>query len=239
MASLPRIRLPRRHGTGSPLSAVKQIAEPWDTGTGGYKSATSRPGWAEWNDQYRDTVRRFWKGDEGLLPVFASRFSGSADLHDRRARRPWASINFVTAHDGFTLRDLVSYNEKHNDANNEDNHDGSDNQKQQELRRRRADRRPRGLALCRRQMRNFLATLPVSQGVPMLLGGGEFGRSQGGNNNAYCQDRATKGAGYDKKVLACPSGQKSRRCVGYALKTQPNLHHQPLIRATTPRSAST
>ena len=109
------------------LSGVKLIAEPWDTGTGGYQVGNFPPGWAEWNDQYRDTVRRFWKGDEGHLPVFASRFSGSADIHDRRGRRPWASINFVTAHDGFTLRDLVSYNEKHNEANKEDNQDGSDN----------------------------------------------------------------------------------------------------------------
>jgi glycogen operon protein len=188
------------------LSAVKLIAEPWDTGTGGYQLGNFPPGWAEWNDQYRDTVRRFWKGDEGLLPVFASRFSGSADIHDRRGRRPWASINFVTAHDGFTLRDLVSYNEKHNDANNEDNHDGSDNNNSWNCGAEGPTDDPEVVALRKRQMRNFLATLLLSQGVPMLLGGDEFGRSQGGNSNAYCQDSAIswldwEGMGQEGKAL--------------------------------------
>ena len=170
------------------LSAVKLIAEPWDTGTGGYQVGNFPPGWAEWNDQYRDTVRRFWKGDEGHLPNFASRFSGSADIHGRRGRRPWASINFVTAHDGFTLRDLVSYNEKHNETNKEDNRDGSDNNSSWNCGAEGPTDDPEIGGLRRRQMRNFLATLLLSQGVPMLLGGDEFGRSQGGNSNAYCQD---------------------------------------------------
>jgi isoamylase len=170
------------------LSAVKLIAEPWDTGTGGYQVGNFPPGWAEWNDQYRDTVRRFWKGDEGHLSAFASRFSGSADIHGRRGRRPWSSINFVTAHDGFTLRDLVSYNEKHNEANKEDNRDGSDNNNSWNCGAEGPTDDPVIISLRRRQMRNFLATLLLSQGVPMLLGGDEFGRTQGGNNNAYCQD---------------------------------------------------
>ncbi|HLT03319.1 MAG TPA: glycogen debranching protein GlgX, partial [Geminicoccaceae bacterium] len=170
------------------LTSVKLIAEPWDTGMGGYQVGNFPPGWAEWNDQYRDTARKFWKGDEGQLAGFASHLSGSAGLYNHRGRRPWASINFITAHDGFTLRDLVSYNEKHNEANKEDNRDGSDNNNSwncgvegptddSEIR-----------ALRRRQMRNFLATLFLSQGVPMLVAGDEFGRTQGGNNNAYCQD---------------------------------------------------
>ena len=171
------------------LSAVKLIAEPWDTGAGGYQVGNFPPGWAEWNDQYRDTVRKFWKGDEGLLPVFASRFSGSADIHGRRGQHPWASINFITAHDGFTLRDLVSYNEKHNDANKEDNRDGSDNNNSWNCGvEGPTDNLFRIAVLRRRQMRNFLTTLLLSQGAPMLLGGDEFGRSQDGNNNAYCQD---------------------------------------------------
>ncbi|HEV3190585.1 MAG TPA: glycogen debranching enzyme GlgX, partial [Polyangiaceae bacterium] len=170
------------------LSAVKLIAEPWDTGTGGYQVGNFPPGWAEWNDQYRDTVRRFWKGNEDHLPAFASRFSGSADIHGLRGRRPWASINFVTAHDGFTLRDLVSYNEKHNEANKEDNRDGSDNNSSWNCGAEGPTDDPEIAGLRRRQMRNFLATLLLSQGVPMLLGGDEFGRSQGGNSNAYCQD---------------------------------------------------
>ena len=170
------------------LSAVKLIAEPWDTGTDGYQVGNFPPGWAEWNDQYRDTVRRFWKGDEGHLPNFASRFSGSADIHGSRGRRPWASINFVTAHDGFTLRDLVSYNEKHNEANKEDNRDGSDNNSSWNCGAEGPTDDPEIAGLRRRQMRNFLAALLLSQGVPMLLGGDEFGRSQGGNSNAYCQD---------------------------------------------------
>src|SRR5690606_32834338 len=170
------------------LTSVKLIAEPWDTGMGGYQVGNFPPGWAEWNDQYRDTARKFWKGDEGQLAGFASHLSGSAGLYNHRGRRPWASINFITAHDGFTLRDLVSYNEKHNEANKEDNRDGSDNNNSWNcgVEGPTADSEIR--ALRRRQMRNFLATLFLSQGVPMLVAGDEFGRTQGGNNNAYCQD---------------------------------------------------
>jgi glycogen operon protein len=170
------------------LASVKLIAEPWDTGLGGYQVGHFPPGWAEWNDQYRDTVRKFWKGDEGQLPALASRISGSADIFNYRGRRPWASINFVTAHDGFTLRDLVSYNDKHNEANKEDNRDGSDNNNSWNGGAEGPTDDPEILALRRRQMRNFLTTLLLSQGVPMLVAGDEFGRTQDGNNNAYCQD---------------------------------------------------
>ena len=170
------------------LSRVKLIAEPWDTGMGGYQVGNFPPGWSEWNDQYRDTTRRFWKGDEGQLAALASRFSGSADIYHRRGRRPWASINFVTAHDGFTLRDLVSYNQKHNEANKEDNRDGTNNNNSWNCGVEGPTDDPQIKRLRRQQMRNFLATLLLSQGVPMLLGGDEFGRTQGGNNNAYCQD---------------------------------------------------
>lgn len=170
------------------LSAVKLIAEPWDTGLGGYQLGQFPPGWAEWNDQYRDTVRRFWKGDEGQLATLASRLSGSADIFDRRGRRTWASINFVTAHDGFTLADLVSYNGKHNEANQEDNRDGSNNNHSWNCGDEGPTDDPDIRQLRYRQMRNFLATLLLSQGVPMLVAGDEFGRTQAGNNNAYCQD---------------------------------------------------
>ncbi|NIR32652.1 MAG: glycogen debranching protein GlgX [Gammaproteobacteria bacterium] len=170
------------------LSTVKLIAEPWDTGPGGYQVGRFPPGWAEWNDQYRDTVRRFWRGDGGQHAALASRLSGSADLYDHRGRRTWASINFVTAHDGFTLRDLVSYNDKHNEANSEDNRDGSDDNYSWNCGVEGSTDDPKILALRRRQTRNMLATLLLSQGVPMVLGGDELGRTQQGNNNAYCQD---------------------------------------------------
>jgi glycogen operon protein len=170
------------------LASVKLIAEPWDTGLGGYQVGHFPPGWSEWNDQYRDTLRKFWKGDDGQLPGLASRVSGSADIYNYRGRRPWASINFVTAHDGFTLRDLVSYNQKHNEANKEDNRDGTDNNNSWNCGAEGPTDHPEILALRRRQMRNILTTLLLSQGVPMVLGGDEFGRTQGGNNNAYCQD---------------------------------------------------
>jgi glycogen operon protein len=170
------------------LSSAKLIAEPWDTGMGGYQVGNFPPGWAEWNDQYRDTVRRYWKGDASQLAAFASRFSGSADIYDRRGRRPWASINFVTAHDGFTLRDLVSYNAKHNEANKEGNRDGNDANHSWNCGVEGETDDAAVLAIRRRQMRNFTATLMLSQGVPMLLAGDEFARTQGGNNNAYCQD---------------------------------------------------
>ena len=170
------------------LARVKLIAEPWDLGAGGYQVGNFPPGWAEWNDQYRDTMRAYWKGDEGLIGEFARRLTGSADLYGTRGRLPQASINFITAHDGFTLRDLVSYNTKHNEANLEDNRDGSDNNRSWNCGVEGPTEDPAINALRARQARNLLATLLLSQGVPMLLAGDEIGRTQQGNNNAYCQD---------------------------------------------------
>jgi len=169
------------------LHRVKLVAEPWDCGPGGYQVGGFPPGWAEWNDQFRDTVRDYWRG-EAPPKALAPRLCGSPDLFNRRGRQPWSSVNFITAHDGFTLNDLVSYNDKHNEANGEDNRDGHAHNRSwnhgaegQEV-----DEPVR--ALRKRQMKNLLATVLLSQGTPMLLAGDEFGRSQGGNNNAYCQD---------------------------------------------------
>jgi len=170
------------------VSQVKLIAEPWDVGPGGYQVGNFPPQWTEWNGKYRDTVRDFWRGEPQALGEFASRLTGSADLYEHSGRRPVASINFVTAHDGFTLRDLVSYNEKHNDANGEDNNDGeshnrSDNHGAE------GPTEDEGINRVRaRQQRNFLATLLLSQGVPMIAHGDELGRTQDGNNNGYAQD---------------------------------------------------
>ncbi len=170
------------------LADVKLIAEPWDVGDGGYQVGNFPVLWAEWNGKYRDTVRRFWKGDSGLLSDFAYRLTGSSDLYQMDGRSPYASINFVTAHDGFTLCDLVSYNEKHNEANGDNNTDGSNNNDSWNMGVEGPTDDPAINNLRERQMRNFLATLILSQGVPMLCGGDEFARSQNGNNNSYCQD---------------------------------------------------
>jgi glycogen operon protein len=169
------------------LRTVKLIAEPWDCGPGGYQVGAFPPGWAEWNDQFRDTVRDFWRG-EAAASALAPRLSASGDLYDHQGRRPWASVNFITAHDGFTLNDLVSYNEKHNEANGEENRDGSSNNRSWNCGAEGPTDDGGITALRERQMRNFLATLLLSQGTPMLLGGDELGRTQHGNNNSYCQD---------------------------------------------------
>jgi isoamylase len=170
------------------ISQVKLIAEPWDIGEGGYQVGNFPPGWAEWNGKYRDCMRDYWRGAESMLGEFALRFTGSPDLYEDSNRQPTASINFITAHDGFTLRDLVSYNEKHNEANGEDNNDGESHNRSWNC----------GIEgetdvvaielLRKQQMRNFLTTLFLSQGVPMIVAGDELGRTQRGNNNAYCQD---------------------------------------------------
>ena len=170
------------------LSQVKLIAEPWDLGEGGYQVGNFPAGWAEWNGRYRDTIRRYWKGDGGQAAELGYRLSGSSDLYEGGGRRPHASINFVTAHDGFTLHDLVSYNHKHNDANGEDNRDGTDDNLSWNCGVEGPTTKPSIVALRERQKRNMLATLLLSQGVPMLCGGDEMGRTQRGNNNAYCQD---------------------------------------------------
>jgi glycogen operon protein len=170
------------------IADVKLIAEPWDVGDGGYQVGNFPVLWAEWNGKYRDTVRRFWKGDSGLLSDFAYRLTGSSDLYQMDGRRPYASINFVTAHDGFTLCDLVSYNEKHNEVNGDNNSDGTNNNDSWNMGAEGPTDDPAINELRERQMRNFLATVILSQGVPMICGGDEFARSQKGNNNGYCQD---------------------------------------------------
>ncbi|AFY68403.1 isoamylase [Thalassoporum mexicanum PCC 7367] len=170
------------------LSTVKLIAEPWDVGEGGYQVGNFPLLWSEWNDKYRDTLRDFWRGEDETLAEFGYRFTGSSDLYASNGRLPSASINFITAHDGFPLNDLVSYNEKHNLANHEDNRDGENYNRSWNCGVEGETDDPKILALRHKQRRNFLATLMLSQGVPMLLGGDEIGRSQGGNNNAYCQD---------------------------------------------------
>jgi glycogen operon protein len=170
------------------LSRVKLIAEPWDLTEDGYQLGSFPPGWSEWNDKYRDTVRRFWQGADGMIPELASRLTGSSDIFDFNGRRPRASVNFLTAHDGMTLHDLVSYNHKHNEANGDENRDGPDQNYSWNcgVEGPAADEQ---ICNLRGQLkRNMLATLILSQGTPMLLAGDEIGRTQGGNNNAYCQD---------------------------------------------------
>ncbi len=170
------------------ISQVKLIAEPWDLGEGGYQVGNFPIGWAEWNGRYRDLVRRFWRGTGGQAAELAYRLTGSSDLYAQGGRLPHASINFVTAHDGFTMADLVSYERKHNEANGEDNRDGDDHNESLNFGVEGPTDDPDILESRARQHRNLLATLLLSQGVPMLLGGDELGRSQGGNNNAYAQD---------------------------------------------------
>ncbi len=170
------------------ISQVKLIAEPWDVGEGGYQVGNFPPQWSEWNGKYRDTVRDFWRGEEATLAEFGNRFTGSSDLYESTGRRPHASVNFVTAHDGFTLRDLVSYEHKHNEANGEANRDGESHNRAWNCGVEGETDDPEVLACRRKQQRNLLATLFLSQGVPMLLAGDELGRTQRGNNNAYCQD---------------------------------------------------
>src|SRR6056297_407217 len=170
------------------ISQVKLIAEPWDVGEGGYQVGNFPPVWTEWNGKYRDCVRDFWRGGDQTMGEFAARFTGSSDLYENTSRLPYASINFITAHDGFTLHDLVSYNEKHNMANGEENRDGEDHNRSWNCGEEGETDNLKIRRLRHRQKRNFMATLFLSQGVPMLLGGDEIGRTQEGNNNAYCQD---------------------------------------------------
>jgi len=170
------------------IARVKLIAEPWDIGPGGYQLGRFPPGWMEWNDRFRDTVRRFWRGDGELIGEVAGRLAGSAELFGHHGRGPWSSVNFITAHDGFTLEDLVTYNEKHNEANKEGNKDGSNENSSWNCGTEGPTKDAAILALRQRQKKNLLATLLLAQGTPMLLAGDELGNSQNGNNNAYCQD---------------------------------------------------
>ena len=178
------------------VSQVKLIAEPWDVGDGGYHVGNFPPLWSEWNGKYRDTIRDFWRGQPATLPEFAYRLTGSSDLYQQDSRRPVASVNFVTAHDGFTLQDLVSYDRKYNEANGEDNQDGSDDNRSWNCGHEGPTDDPAIRALRARQKRNFLTTLLLSQGVPMLVAGDEMGRTQQGNNNAYCQDNEISWVGW-------------------------------------------
>jgi isoamylase len=170
------------------LNSIKLIAEPWDCGPGGYQVGQFPPGWAEWNDKFRDETRQFWKGDDGMAPALAARLSASADMFNKRGRKPWSTVNFITSHDGYTLHDAVSYNDKHNDPNGEKNQDGHNANYSWNHGVEGETDDPEVNDVRRRHMRNLLATLFLAQGTPMLLAGDEFGRSQGGNNNAYCQD---------------------------------------------------
>jgi glycogen operon protein len=173
------------------VSQVKLIAEPWDVGEGGYQVGNFPPLWSEWNGKFRDTVRDYWRGEDQTLAEFAYRLTGSSDLYASNGRRPSASVNFITAHDGFTLNDLVSYNEKHNEANGEDNNDGESHNRSWNHGVEGPTDDLEIIGLREQQKRNFLTTLFLSQGIPMILGGDEMGRSQGGNNNGYCQDNET------------------------------------------------
>jgi glycogen operon protein len=204
------------------ISQVKLIAEPWDLGEGGYQVGNFPVGWAEWNGRYRDAVRRFWKGDGAMVSELATRLAGSSDLYDHSGRRPYASVNFVTCHDGFTLRDLVSYNEKHNEANREDNADGESYNNSWNCGVEGPTTDPEINALRARQQRNLLATLFLSQGVPMLCAGDEMGRTQQGNNNAYCQDNETSWVDWNLS----PEKEDLCRFVKYMVTV---LNEQPVL----------
>ena len=185
-------------GQDPTLSRVKLIGEPWDIGPGGYQVGGFPPGWAEWNGKYRDEIRDYWRGTPGLTRELATRVTGSGDIYDLRGRRPWASVNFITAHDGFTLNDLVSYNERHNEANGEDNKDGSEDNRSFNFGAEGPTDDPGIKAARERQKRNLLATLLFSHGAPMILAGDEFGRTQEGNNNAYAQDSEISWVHWDR-----------------------------------------
>ena len=179
------------------LQKVKRIAEPWDIGLGGYQVGNFPAGWSEWNGRFRDTTRRFWRGDDGQIGDMATRFTGSSELFDKLGRRPWSTVNFVTAHDGFTMNDLVSYNNKHNDANGEDNRDGETNNDSFNYGYEGPSNNSKIKTIRTRQMKNFFATILLSQGLPMLLAGDEIKRTQSGNNNAYCQDNKISWVNWD------------------------------------------
>jgi glycogen operon protein len=205
------------------LSQVKLIAEPWDLGPGGYQVGNFPVGWTEWNGRYRDSVRRFWKGDGGTVNEFATRLSGSSDLYAGNGRLPFASVNFITCHDGFTLNDLVSYNEKHNEANGEQNRDGADDNNSYNFGVEGPTDDATIIAVRERQKRNLLATLMFSQGVPMLLAGDEIGHTQKGNNNTYCQDNELSWLGWDLN-------ENQKQLFEFARRVIAIRHSQPGLR---------
>ena len=221
------------------LSQVKLIAEPWDVGEFGYQLGNFPPGWAEWNGQYRDDLRSFWKGDDGYLPALASAMLGSAGLFDKQGRRPWSSVNFITAHDGFTLADLYAYNEKHNEANGEDNRDGHDDNRSWNCGIEGPTEDPKILRLRAQMRRGLMTVLLLSQGTPMILMGDEIIRSQNGNNNAYCQDNElswmnwTKIENEDRAFFDFTSGLIDLRQRLPLLRQTEFLHGEPAMRDGT------
>jgi len=204
------------------LTTVKLIAEPWDIGPGGYQVGGFPPGWSEWNDRYRDTARDFWKTEAAARDI-AQRLCASGDVFNHQGRRPWACVNFVTAHDGFTLNDLVSYNDKHNEANGENNNDGSNDNRSWNCGAEGPTEDPDVNALRARQQRNLLSTLLLSQGTPMLLAGDEFGRTQQGNNNAYCQDNALSWFDWSLR-------ERNAELVRFVQKLTSLRHKYPILR---------
>ena len=204
------------------LGGVKLIAEPWDCGPGGYQVGGFPPGWAEWNDQFRDTVRDFWRG-EAPAASLTPRLCASGDTFNHRGRKPWACVNFITAHDGFTLNDQVTYNDKHNEANGEENQDGHSDNRSWNCGAEGPSDDPEIGALRDRQIRNFLATLLLSHGTPMLLAGDEFGRTQAGNNNAYCQDNEISWVDWDY-------GTRGESLIGFVGKLIELRRHYPILR---------
>ena len=207
------------------ISQVKLIAEPWDLGEGGYQVGNFPVGWTEWNGKYRDAVRRFWRGDDGTASELATRLCGSSDLYERGSRRPYASVNFVTAHDGFTLRDLVSYNQKHNEANGQNNADGESNNLSWNCGAEGPAEDPAVAALRYRQMRNLAATLLLAQGVPMIRSGDEFAHTQRGNNNAYCQDNQLSWLSWNRDERQNALLEFFRRLI--RLKREQPVFHRP------------
>jgi isoamylase len=208
------------------LATTKLIGEPWDIGPGGYQVGGFPPGWAEWNDKYRDSVREYWKNDDSSASDFASRLLGSGDIYDQRGRKPWASVNFISAHDGFTLNDLVSYNDKHNDANGEDNNDGHNDNRSYNYGAEGPTDDEGVIAVRERQKRNFLATLFLSHGTPMLLAGDEMGRSQLGNNNGYCQDTEISWMAWEDLPPSCGALLEFTKSLIALRKNQPLFHRQ-------------
>jgi glycogen operon protein len=205
------------------LSQVKLIAEPWDLGEGGYQVGNFPVLWAEWNGKYRDTVRRYWKGDQSQVADMAYRLTGSSDLYEQSSRRPYASINFVTVHDGFTLRDLVSYSHKHNEANKEDNRDGTDDNMSWNCGAEGPTDDPEINRLRARQQRNFLATLILSQGVPLIRAGDEINQTQHGNNNVYCQDNETSWINWELD-------QEAQNLFAFTRSLTRYFHTRPVLR---------
>jgi glycogen operon protein len=205
------------------LAPVKLIAEPWDLGEGGYQVGNFPLGWMEWNGKYRDTVRKFWKGDMGLHSEIATRLAGSADLYETTRRPPSASVNFVTAHDGFTLQDMVSYDHKHNEANGEENRDGADDNSSWNCGTEGPTDDAQIIELRERQMRNLWCSLMFAQGSPMISGGDELGRTQGGNNNGYCQDSEISWYHWDLDAPRAAFLEFAQRVVDYR-KRHPNFH---------------